>query len=149
MNDFIQIEDWLAALASQLSPAERKKLTRQWANELRRRQRQQISQQRNPDGTLYAERKPQVRNKKGRIRRKMFSKLQTTRFMKTATTADEAAVYFAGSVMRIARVHHYGLRDKVSKRGPTVKYDARQLFGLNDHTVAIVSKILLEHLIKS
>ncbi|WP_455872103.1 phage virion morphogenesis protein [Serratia proteamaculans] len=65
MSDFIQIEDWLAALASQLTPAARKKLTRQWANELRRRQRLQISQQRNPDGTLYAERKPQGRSKKG------------------------------------------------------------------------------------
>lgn len=148
MSDFIQIEDWLAALASQLSPAARKKLTRQWANELRRRQRLQISQQRNPDGTPYAERKLQGRNKKGRIRRKMFSKLQTTRFMKTATTADEAAVYFAGSVMRIARVHHYGLRDKVSKRGPTVKYAARQLFGLNDPAITAVGDILIDHLSK-
>lgn len=148
MSDFIQIEDWLAALASQLTPAARKKLTRQWANELRRRQRQQISQQRNPDGTPYAERKPQGRNKKGRIRRKMFSKLQTTRFMKTATTADEAAVYFAGSVMRIARVHHYGLRDKVSKRGPTVKYDARQLFGINHEAQKSIRNILFEYFLK-
>jgi phage virion morphogenesis protein len=148
MSDFIQIEDWLAALASQLSPAARKKLTRQWANELRRRQRLQISQQRNPDGTQYAERKPQGRNKKGRIRRKMFSKLQTTRFMKTATTADEAAVYFAGSVMRIARVHHYGLRDKVSKRGPTVKYDSRQLLGINKSAIDMASEILISHLVK-
>lgn len=147
MSDFIQIEDWLAALASQLSPAARKKLTRQWANELRRRQRLQISQQRNPDGTPYAGRKPQGRKKKGRIRRKMFSKLQTTRFMKTATTTDEAAVYFAGSVMRIARVHHYGLRDKVSKRS-TVKYDARQLFGLNDPAITAVGDILIDHLSK-
>ncbi|AML58197.1 Phage tail completion protein [Serratia rubidaea] len=115
---------------------------------MRRRQRLQISQQRNPDGTPYAERKPQGRSKKGRIRRKMFSKLQTTRFMKTATTADEAAVYFAGSVMRIARVHHYGLRDKVSKRGPTVKYDARQLFGLNDPAITAVGDILIDHLSK-
>ncbi len=77
----------------------------------------------------------------------MFSKLQTTRFMKTATTADEAAIYFAGNVMRIARVHHYGLRDKVSKRGPTVKYDARQLLGLNDPAITAVGDILIKHLI--
>ncbi|EMY0612680.1 phage virion morphogenesis protein [Serratia marcescens] len=146
MSDFIQIEDWLASLASQLTPAARKKLTRQWANELRRRQRLQISQQRNPDGTPYAERKPQGRSKKGRIRRKMFSKLQTTRFMKTATTADEAAVYFAGSVMRIARVHHYGLRDKVSKRGPTVKYDARELFGFSGESLKFITNILLKNI---
>ncbi|WP_415843094.1 hypothetical protein [Yersinia entomophaga] len=33
------------------------------------------------------------------------------------------------------RVHHYGLRDKISRNGPTVKYERRQLLGLTDGDV--------------
>ncbi|WP_405052330.1 hypothetical protein [Serratia ureilytica] len=76
----------------------------------------------------------------------MFSKLQTTRFMKTATTTDETTVYFADSCMSIASVHHYGLRDKVSKRGLVVKYDACQLSWLNGPAITAVGDILINHL---
>ncbi|RLM12570.1 phage virion morphogenesis protein [Gibbsiella quercinecans] len=154
MSELIKIDAWLAALAAQLSPAERKKLTRQWASELRKRQRQQISQQRNPDGTPYTPRKPQEakgRKKIGRVRRKMFSKLQTTRFMKVASSQNDAVVFFAGPVQRIARVHHYGLRERIyqrGKRGPQVKYDARELLGLNDGAIASIGDILIDHLSK-
>ncbi|EKN3677597.1 phage virion morphogenesis protein [Yersinia enterocolitica] len=39
---------------------------------------------------------------------------------------------FSGTVNNLARVHHYGLRDKVTKNGPTVKYERRQLLGFTD-----------------
>lgn len=48
----------------------------------------------------------------------MFAKLRTTKYLKTAASADSASVQFEGKVQRIARVHHYGLRDRVSRKGP-------------------------------
>lgn len=36
---------------------------------------------------------------------------------------------FEGKVQRIARVHHYGLRDRVKKGGPEVVYTRRELLG--------------------
>lgn len=84
----------------------------------------------------------------------MFSKLQTTRYMKIASSQSEAAVFFAGTeqrMQRIARVHHYGLRERIyqrGKRGPQVKYDARELLGLNDSAIATIGDILIDHLSK-
>ncbi|MGK1240493.1 phage virion morphogenesis protein, partial [Klebsiella pneumoniae] len=45
---------------------------------------------------------------------------------------------------RIARVHHYGLRDRVSRKGPEVKYAERRLLGINDETEAIIRETLLD-----
>lgn len=53
---------------------------------------------------------------------------------------------FEGKVQRIARVHHYGLRDRVSRKGPEVRYAERQLLGSNDELEAITHDILLHWL---
>ena len=50
-------------------------------------------------------------------------------------------------MQRIARVHHYGLRDRVSRRGPEVKYSERQLLGINDEVEDITRDTLLYWLI--
>jgi phage virion morphogenesis protein len=68
----------------------------------------------NPDGTAFAPRKPQMRAQKGRLRRQMFTKLRQAKWLKTEVSPDSAAVQFVGQVERIAAVHQYGLRDKVS-----------------------------------
>ena len=52
---------------------------------------------------------------KGRVKREMFAKLRTHRYMKAKGTADEALVEFAGRVQRIARVHQEGLRDRPNR----------------------------------
>ena len=71
-----------------------------------------IKLQKGPDGTPYVPRKNQpVRNKKGRIKRKMFVKLRTNRFMKATGSESAAVVEFASGVQRIARVHQLGLKD--------------------------------------
>jgi phage virion morphogenesis protein len=119
----------------------------QWARMLRRRQQKSIQQQQNPDGTPFAPRKPQKREKAGRVRRKMFTKLRTERFMKTKATANTAEVTFAGgAAQRIAQVHHYGLRDRVGKRGPIIKYIKRQLISINSEDVSNVQKGLIDYL---
>ncbi|HCM2991758.1 TPA: phage virion morphogenesis protein [Klebsiella aerogenes] len=43
----------------------------------------------------------------------MFAKLRTTKYLKTEATTDSASMEFAGQMQRIARVYHYGLREKL------------------------------------
>lgn len=143
MGDLQRVDDWLAALLANLEPAARSRMMRQLAQELRRSQQQNIRLQRNPDGSGYEPRRVTVRSKKGRIKRQMFAKLRTTKYLKTVASADSASVQFDGSVQRIARVHHYGLRDRVSRKGPEVRYSQRRLLGVNDEVESVTRDILL------
>ncbi|TBL48943.1 phage virion morphogenesis protein [Obesumbacterium proteus] len=132
MSDFIQLEDWMVGLLEKFTPAKRRKLAQQWARTLRQSQQKRIQQQLNPDGSPYEARKPQKRDKKGRVKRKMFRKIRTARYLKTKATPDMAEVSFSNSrIERIAATHQYGLREKLGKRGPVVKYPQRELLGFN------------------
>lgn len=146
MDELQRVDDWLAALLANLEPAARNRMMRQLAQELRRSQQQNIRLQRNPDGTAFEARRVTARSKKGRIKRQMFAKLRTTKYLKTAATADSASVQFDGKVQRIARVHHYGLRDRVRRNGPEARYPARRLLGVNDEVETITSDTLLRWL---
>jgi len=146
VDDLQRVDDWLAALLANLEPAVRNRMMRQLAQELRRSQQQNIRLQRNPDGTAFEARRVTARSKKGRIKRQMFAKLRTTKYLKTAATADSVSVQFDGKVQRIARVHHYGLRDRVRRNGPEARYPARRLLGVNDEVETITSDTLLRWL---
>ncbi|KVF15034.1 phage virion morphogenesis protein [Burkholderia cepacia] len=139
-------EDWASGLLGQLSPAQRVVLAKGLAGELRRRHSRRIAEARNPDGSRFAPRKPQARRKKGRIRRAMFAKLRTARFLKTAATADASVLHFTRQVERIARVHQEGLRDRVERNGPIVQYPVRELLGLADVDVDRIADIVLDFL---
>ena len=147
MDDLQRVDDWLAALLANLEPAARNRMMRQLAQELRRSQQQNIRLQRNPDGTGFEPRRVTARSKKGRIKRQMFAKLRTTKYLKTAATADSASVQFDGKVQRIARVHHYGLRDRVRRNGPEARYPARRLLGVNDEVETVTRDTLLHWLL--
>ncbi|MGE1159075.1 phage virion morphogenesis protein [Pantoea agglomerans] len=131
MAELHEVDAWLAALLSQLEPAARKKMLREVAHDVRRIQQANITAQRSPDGTAWEPRRVSARSKKGRIRRGMFAKLKTAKYLKAHAGADAAEVAFVPAVQKLARVHHYGLRDRVSRRGPMVKYAERQLLGIN------------------
>lgn len=146
MDDLQRVDDWLAALLANLEPAARNRMMRQLAQEMRRSQQQNIRLQRNPDGTAFEPRRVTARSKKGRIKRQMFAKLRTTKYLKTTATADSASVQFDGKVQRIARVHHYGLRDRVRRNGPEARYPARRLLGVNDEVETITRDTLLRWL---
>ncbi|MFG5993809.1 phage virion morphogenesis protein, partial [Salmonella enterica] len=102
MAELQKVDDWLSALLANLEPAARSRMMRQLAQELRRTQQQNIRMQRNPDGSSYEPRRVTARGKKGRIKRQMFTKLRTTKYLKTAASADSASVQFEGKVQRIA-----------------------------------------------
>lgn len=148
MDDLQRVDDWLAALLANLEPAARNRMMRQLAQELRRSQQQNIRLQRNPDGTAFEPRRMTARSKKGRIKRQMFAKLRTTKYLKAAATADSASVQFDGKVQRIARIHHYGLRDRVSRMGPQVRYAKRRLLGIYDNELEIVKEKIITFLIR-
>lgn len=146
MADFTRIEGWLDALIAQLEPAQRRKLLRDVATKIRQQQQQNIRMQKNPNGSAYEPRRVSGRAKKGRVRRQMFSKLRTVRYMKTRVTASTAEVGFDAKALRIARVHHYGLRDRVRPGGPQVTYARRELLGINNKSEEVILDIILRWL---
>lgn len=148
MNNLQKVDAWLTALLANLEPEARKRMMRELAQQLRRTQQNNIRLQRNPDGTGYEPRRVTVRTKKGHIKRQMFTKLRTTKYLKTAASADSASVQFDGQVQRIARVHHYGMRDRVSRKGPEVRYAERRLLGVNDDVETLTRDILLRWLVR-
>jgi len=148
MSELQRVNDRLEALISSLSAPARKEMARSIGRKLRASQQQNIKRQQAPDGTPFKARKTQpVRGKKGRIKREMFAKLRTAKYMKTQASPNEAVIEFAGKVQRIARVHHYGLRERLSRKGKEVKYDSRQLLGLDNHDLNVIYKIIIERLI--
>lgn len=148
MSDFIQLEDWMVGLLEKFTPAQRRKLTQQWARTLCQSQQKRIQQQLNPDGSPYEARKPQKRDKKGRVKRKMFTKIRTARYLKTKATLDMAEVSFSNSrIERIAATHQYGLRERLGKRGTVVKYPQRKLLGITDINRNYFSDMMINYLL--
>lgn len=145
-DDLQQLDSWLSPLIEKLSPKERRVLAREVARDLRIANRERIKAQTNPDGTPF-EPRTQLRGRRGQIRRQaMFTKLRTAKHLRIKTSADEAAVQFAGRVAKIARVHHYGLRDRVEKGGPMHKYARRELVGITGTDRNRIANSVLNHL---
>ncbi|NWD70773.1 phage virion morphogenesis protein [Pseudomonas gingeri] len=149
MADLEALEGWAAGLLGRLQPAERSKLARSLAVELRRSQQQRIIAQRNPDGSPYAPRKQRnLRGKQGRIKRKvkMFQKLRAARYLKARGDGNAISVGFTGRVARIAKVHQYGSRDRAERGAPEVKYNRREVLGLTEAELDFIRKDLLTYL---
>jgi len=147
MSELQRVNDRLEALISSLSAPARKEMARSIGRKLRASQQQNIKCQQAPDGTPFKPRKTQpLRSKKGRIKREMFAKLRTAKYMKTQASPNEAVIEFAGNVQRMARVHHYGLRDRASRKGKEVQYEARPLFGLNDDDINMIEQVIVDAL---
>jgi len=147
MSNLTPFEQRLEALIAALSPAGRRRMTVDVAKKLRQKQQQRIKAQVAPDGTPYIPRKRQpVRGKKNRIKREMFAKLRTSRYMKASGDDSTAAVEFTGKVQRIVRVHQSGLKDKPGRNSPTIQYPERQLLGFSEDDQQLVESIIIGHL---
>ncbi|MFM0367864.1 phage virion morphogenesis protein [Paraburkholderia aspalathi] len=153
-NDLQALDKWAGGLLALLAPTGRRAVTRDVARELRRSQQTRIGAQRNPDESPFAARKPRtgkggnLREKKGRIKRAaMFAKLRTARYLKVESDAMGLAVGFAGRVSRLARVHQYGLRDRVAPRGVEYRYPARALLGFTQSDREMIRDTLIKHIV--
>ncbi|MFM2480139.1 phage virion morphogenesis protein [Celerinatantimonas sp. YJH-8] len=124
-NDLTALEDWAAPILNKLEPRERRKRLRQLGQQIRKQQQQRISAQQNPDGTPFAPRK-------GRIKRKMFTKLKQSKWMKVEVTDEAVSVGYSGRVGRIARIHQYGLTDKPAPKSRSIRYQKRKVLGIGE-----------------
>ena len=144
MSELTAFDTRLAGLIEALSPQSRKAMAATIAKRLRKHQQQRIKRQVTPEGQPFAPRQSQpLRDKKGRIKREMFAKLRTAKYMKAKGTDKDAVVEFTGQVQRMAKVHQYGLRDRPSVRAEEVRYPARPLLGLDAEDMKIVENELL------
>ncbi|MFT2789526.1 phage virion morphogenesis protein [Serratia sp. T13T92] len=145
MDELKPFDDRLAALIASLSPASRRKMAAEIAKQLRASQQQRIKRQQAPNGTPYARRRQPVRGKKGRVKREMFEKLRTHRYMKAKGSNDDAVVEFVGRVQRMARVHQEGLRDRPARYSKEVRYEIRELLGFSEADRQIVEDVVISH----
>lgn len=152
MSEFKPFDEKLNGLIAALSPAARRKLAGELAKELRKSQQQRIKLQKAPDGSPYQARKRQpLRAKTGRIKRAMFQKLRTSRYMKANGSNDAAVVEFTGKVQRIASVHQWGLKEKLGRNNTLVEYPARELLGFDFSSIQMIEKevfMMLARIIK-
>lgn len=146
MSGLEAFDERLGVLIGNLSPAARKEMARSIAKRVRAGQQQNIRLQQEPDGTPFKPRKAPVRKKKGRVKREMFAKLRTAKYMKTQASPNESVIEFAGNVQRMARVHHYGLRDRPTLKGKEVKYESRPLLGISEQDLKMIEEIMISSL---
>ncbi|MDA3593887.1 phage virion morphogenesis protein [Acinetobacter baumannii] len=139
------LSEHLNALLATLSDAERRKFAMMIARKVRANQSQRITRQQNPDGSSYIPRK-NLRNRKGQLKRKMFMKLKTTKFMKIEKIPDGVTIGFDQRVSRLARIHQDGLVDTLKYNGRTfkVRYAQRILLGFSDAEVEIIENEVLK-----
>lgn len=146
MDDLQQLEGWIGPLLAKLQPAARRRLARNVGTALRRSQAQRIRDQRNPDGSNYA---PRKRAQAGQLKRRadrMFQGLTKPKHLKVEASEQAVAVGFLGRVARIARVHQEGLSDRVTPKGPTVRYERREVLGFTEAERQTIRDLLIEHL---
>lgn len=149
-DDFTQLEGWLQPLLDRLTDAERRKLALDIARELRRENAATIRAQHGPDGEAWEPRKNPMRDQRAQLRKRkaqsMFAKLAGAKHLRAQVEGGDAVVGFAGRTERIARVHHFGLRDSVKPGGPQYDYPARPLLGISDDFTKRLQDRLLSHL---
>ncbi|MFC0155947.1 phage virion morphogenesis protein [Xanthomonas dyei] len=147
MDELTALENWAAPLLARLQPGERRTLARKIGTELRRSQSQRIGKQQAPDGSPYAPRKQQLRDKSGRVKRaKMFAKLRQAKYFKVSASPNQVSVGFVGRVSRIARVHQEGRTDQIRPSGPKILYEKRILVGFAIQDRRATSDAIMHHL---
>ena len=146
MADLELLAEYLGTMLQQLSDAERRKLEMSIGRKIRASQKTRITRQQNPDGSAFVPRKKRLRDKKNKIKNKMFNVIKNAKYMRVQRTAQGMAIGFTGRIAFIARVHQFGLVDKVDRDGPSVKYDSRELLGFTEEEIKMIEADVLEHL---
>lgn len=145
-SNVLELANYLQPLLERLSMGERARLSKQIGRDLRKSQGKRISEQKNPDGSSYTPRRKRLREQKGKIKRKMFTKIKNTSNLKVLSNADSIAIGFVGRVARIARVHQEGLKDRAEKGAPDVVYPKRELLGFTEQDIKLVEDSFLKHI---
>lgn len=133
------LDEQFGEILKRISPAERRKFSRQVAIALRAHRSDEILANRDADGRAMVPRKSQKghRRKKG----KMFQKLGRRRAMRIRANSAYASISFQPKNRRIADNHHFGRVVQVNAYS-RVRYPERTLLALNEPE----EKIIKEHL---
>ncbi|HAU4905267.1 TPA: phage virion morphogenesis protein [Aeromonas hydrophila] len=145
-DDLSRLTQWADGLLGSMEPAARRQLAGEMACILRASQVQRIRANRQPDGSPMAPRKPQpeLKQGRGRLRRKMFFKISSPAWLKARASKQQAVVEFVGTANRLATIHQYGLKDRI--KGREIRYPARELLGITHQEVEKLELLLLTHL---
>jgi phage virion morphogenesis protein len=150
MAELTTLQEHLRVLMNHLSAAEIRKLSAKVGRDLRKRQNKRIAAQQNPDGSAYVPRKQQrikKRDKRGRIKKKMFNTIKNAKFMKVQPTRQGVDVgFFTSRIARIARVHQEGFKDRPRPTARTVQYPKRELLGLSPDDEQFVFDSVSDHI---
>ncbi|HFL5007522.1 TPA: phage virion morphogenesis protein [Escherichia coli] len=147
-GDYASLDALVTGLIESLSPSGRRRLSAELAKRLRQSQQRRVMAQKAPDGTPYAPRQQQsARKKTGRVKRKMFAKLITSRFLHIRASPEQASMeFYGGKSPKIASVHQFGLSEENRKDGKKIDYPARPLLGFTGEDVQMIEEIILAHL---
>nr|DAQ83319.1 MAG TPA: virion morphogenesis protein [Caudoviricetes sp.] len=75
----------------------------------------------------------------------MFQKLRTSRYLKASGRENRVVVEFTGKVLRIARVHHFGLKDRANQHSHDMVYPKRQLLGSSVSDTRLIEQIVIRY----
>lgn len=139
------LANYLQPLLQRLSAVERSNLAKKIGRDLRNSQKQRITAQQNPDGSRYTPRRKRLREQKGKIKRKMFTKLKSNTNLKLLSNADSVAIGFVGKVGRIADVHQRGLKDRAEAGAPDIIYPKREILGFTNSDIKVIEDSFLKH----
>lgn len=90
-----------------------------------------------------------LRGRGGAIRRKsaaMFQRIRTAANLRSGVDDQSLWVGFTDRASRIARIHQFGLKDRVAKNGPEAQYPQRQLLGFSQEDREALMSLLLDHI---
>lgn len=146
LKGFEQFDAWIENAIRSLSPVGRKRLLRDIAREVRRRNQKRITRQQDPDGNKWQPRKP---DSDGNIRgaKKMMLGFRKARRMRIETSPSHASIGFRGKTAQIAAVHHFGGVDYVEEGGPRVKYPERPLLGIPSEDLRMIRQKLIDAIV--
>lgn len=87
-----------------------------------------------------------VNPRQKRLAMHMMVGMSKNRHLAIRINSAEASLEFAGRAERIARIHHFGLRDHVAPGGPEYDYPERPLLGIGPALQDRLHGMILNHL---
>lgn len=145
-DDFAPLDDALDGLLASIEPGARGRLAGKIATDLRNANAKRIRANVTPEGAPMAPRKAKasggartrrLRDRVTRVKRsqkmgKMFQRAAGPSVLRKQSSPDDVYVGYPGALARVMAVHHYGLRDTVTRdpSSPAVTYPARPVIGI-------------------
>lgn len=140
----------MAPLLSRLQPREQRQLARQIARDLRQTNTQRMRTQAGPRWpAVGAAQGHHAQRTRQTAQRAPVHPLAGPNDLKASGSPQEAVVQPARRAERIARVHHFGLRDRVKPGGPEYDYPARPLLGITPEFEEKLRDRILNHLART